>query len=521
MKFLKLLSLISFLLLIFLIQMLDLVAQTSRVRMVEYGGVTYELEKCEYAGGLVNCHFLVTSRGRDRSIEAVSGFSWKPKLTDNFGNTFEVKSMKFANFRDWEANLVADLPTPMIVTSDFDASATEIALIELEFVTESKGYMVKLRNIIVEKPTATRSIRSPIFETNGVTFILNECRTANSVLTCDLEVTSHGKNRLINQGYCIGCRSSRVVDNFGNQYEVKKFVFGNQERRAELIADTPTRMRFTSEGFSSNVTEIALIDLVIPGDESFVVQFRKIPVNSGVSGNFISPNNVAYKKPVFITTNGAEDISDAGNNCNNPNEITDGILLQPTSICANDGVVGFQNHDYNQLMELTVTINLQQTYNITKIRYNQGNVQRAETWNADVITTPFGKIRAVSGSTRKGSWTEQTGSFTTSKLVITFQKTRKKWEEDWLYIGEIEVIGSLTNSKNIRNDPVNNGTVKSNLAKTIENTLAKKGFALVTVKVTPNLIILQGCVPKGKFADAITVVQSVVTRNIRSELRGC
>ena len=73
---------------------------------------------------------------------------------------------------------------------------------------------------------------------------------------------------------------------------------------------------------------------------------------------------------MHITTNGADDVSDAGDRCNIPSEVTDGSLKTPGMDCPYDGLVGWQNHDYQQLMVITVTIDLQQTCDITKIRYN-------------------------------------------------------------------------------------------------------------------------------------------------------
>jgi hypothetical protein len=64
---------------------------------------------------------------------------------------------------------------------------------------------------------------------------------------------------------------------------------------------------------------------------------------------------------------------------------------------------------------------------------------RSTTWNADKMITPIGKIATKPGYE---NWTEIKGNIITSKLKITFEKTRLSWETDWLMIGEIQVYGN-------------------------------------------------------------------------------
>lgn len=159
-----------------------------------------------------------------------------------------------------------------------------------------------------------------------------------------------------------------------------------------------------------------------------------------VSGQSAAYND-ALEKSVRVKTNGADD---ACYLCENSSFITDGSLAYKTGGRGQfqAGSVGWQNNDYGQLMEITVTIGFGRRFRIGKIRYNTGNVLRAETWNADLMITPFGTTATTPGSNRTGKWTEQTGSLTASELTIKFRKTRKKWAEDWLFIGEIEIIGT-------------------------------------------------------------------------------
>ena len=149
--------------------------------------------------------------------------------------------------------------------------------------------------------------------------------------------------------------------------------------------------------------------------------------------------NVALHKPVSVTVTGnitAEGYEGYGKW---PEDITDGRL--DASYEEDDGTVGWVNSQYNSLMTIKVTIDLQGTYRINRILYNMGNVQRAETWNADTMSSLFGTISTNSGSPYRGTWTEHTGDATLYKVDIVFTKTRTSWATDWLFIGEIEVYG--------------------------------------------------------------------------------
>lgn len=166
------------------------------------------------------------------------------------------------------------------------------------------------------------------------------------------------------------------------------------------------------------------------------------PNATEISSPQIVPSNVALGKPVYVTTNRANDSCDA---CEKEwSNITDGRLdySSDPSGQTRDGVVGWMNNDYGELMEVSVTIDLGGSFNISKIRYNPGDVMRAETWNADAMISPFGRTGTYQGANRTGRWTEQTGNITASRVTVTFQKTRTEWARDWLFIGEIEVIGS-------------------------------------------------------------------------------
>lgn len=155
--------------------------------------------------------------------------------------------------------------------------------------------------------------------------------------------------------------------------------------------------------------------------------------------------NIALGRPVDVTTNGANDNRESPGLY--PSDIVDGSLAYiPSSLAQEDGSVGFVNDDYDQLMSIQVTIDLQSVYSIHKIRYNMGNVQLANTWNADVLTTPFGSSATNPGGSFQGAWTEHTGNAVLSEVTITLQKTRTTFFTDWLFIGEIEIYGEPVGS---------------------------------------------------------------------------
>lgn len=154
------------------------------------------------------------------------------------------------------------------------------------------------------------------------------------------------------------------------------------------------------------------------------------------------PINVALGKAVMVTTNGKNEETPGCTN-NAPSDITDGSLSQIGSNCnTQDGVVAYQNVDYNELMEVRVVIDLQAEYIISKIRYNVGDTMRAPTYNADLMITPLGSTGTKPGIVPYfGAWTEHKGIIIDSKLEIILQKTRVSYPTDILAIGEIEVYG--------------------------------------------------------------------------------
>jgi hypothetical protein len=190
--------------------------------------------------------------------------------------------------------------------------------------------------------------------------------------------------------------------------------------------------------------EMLGVEVSLPG--SVMVQTAaNLQTATDTSQSESSPENIALGKPVIVTTNGANEEYD--NPGGGPADMTDGRLdYLPAGDAQDDGTVGYLNDDLNQPMVITVTIDLQGTYNVSAIRYNVGHAQRAETWNADVMRTPFGTTPTNPGTPGNGAWTEQTGSATLSSVTIVLEKTRVSYETDWLFIGEIEVYGTPSGS---------------------------------------------------------------------------
>ena len=158
------------------------------------------------------------------------------------------------------------------------------------------------------------------------------------------------------------------------------------------------------------------------------------------------PTNIALNKPVVVTLSEGWDTY-AGADIS-PDDITDGSLdYLGASRKLEDGCVGYINNDYKELSSVVITIDLEGTYLITKIRYTMGNVERAETWGADKIISPFGEAAAIHGTSYAsategaGVWTEFIGNITASEVVVTLEKTRTSTVTDWLFIGEIEIYG--------------------------------------------------------------------------------
>lgn len=139
--------------------------------------------------------------------------------------------------------------------------------------------------------------------------------------------------------------------------------------------------------------------------------------------------NLALGKSVTYTTNGAWDGTQG-----TIDSVVDGSLDKVDSM-------GFSNGTWNELAMVMVTIDLGEAYYVNEIRYNMGDVDNADTWNADLMISSMGVDGTNPGTPFAGAWTIQTGNLVTRYVTITFEKTRDIWNADWLFLGEIEIYG--------------------------------------------------------------------------------
>lgn len=199
----------------------------------------------------------------------------------------------------------------------------------------------------------------------------------------------------------------------------------------EPKAKTPKKV---TEFYRPKAEETKQVRQVTPKHETRVVE------KASVVKEVKEVSNISLGKFCSVITNGVEDYSDRHTG-EWPRDITDGSLAyEPVSSGREDGCIAWKNMDRGQLLTVTVTIDLKGTYNITKIRYNPGDCQRANAWNADIMESPFGRIPTNPGSSYQGTWTEQTGSITASIVTVRFEKSPKRGS--WLFIGEIEIWGT-------------------------------------------------------------------------------
>ena len=270
----------------------------------------------------------------------------------------------------------------------------------------------------------------------------------------------------------------KLIGNDNSQQQQKNIENPANYVKHEKEIDEKSLLEQKDLGDKSNTNWDKGLDMDYSENES--KQFEDNPI----------PKNVAVNKLVTITTNGAED-ENIGED-ESPEDITDGDLTYlPASLQKEDGVIGFVNNDYNQLMEIKLKINLGTTYKISRIRYNQGNVQHGDSWNADLMETPFGSISTKSGSNYLGAWTEQSGNIILSEITVTLKKTRLSFASDWLFIGEIEVYGisvSKYKASEINVDSsLNSIALSTKVALNYQQAVKQKSIIIVIIIILTNL----------------------------------
>ncbi len=178
---------------------------------------------------------------------------------------------------------------------------------------------------------------------------------------------------------------------------------------------------------------------------------------AGARSIYPPPGNAALRRDYSIATTSTFTATE-----HSGGEITDGSLAYTASVT--DGCAGWQITG-SGLFEVRITIQLGEFCRVTKVRYNMGDVQRADTWNADRFISPFGDTPTNPGTPYAGAWTEHSGSLATSSVEVTLQKTKTSPVTDWLFVGEIEciaepvsgfavVVSSVLGPNNVRADPL-------------------------------------------------------------------
>jgi hypothetical protein len=118
-------------------------------------------------------------------------------------------------------------------------------------------------------------------EIAGVAFSLKGCRLSNSVLSCDLTVTNHDKDRLLE--ICTPCfrNASRLIDSEGNEYAPEAAYIGSDYTHrptATLASEVPLKAGIRFNGIRSNPASIKLLELGvrIGFGGNYEVQFHDI-----------------------------------------------------------------------------------------------------------------------------------------------------------------------------------------------------------------------------------------------------
>ena len=112
-------------------------------RSVQGYGLTVVVNNCQKSGSDVNCHYVVTSEGRDRSWAIYIGDGWQGRITnvyDDLGNEYKVAAAMIGNqvnkLGKW-SNIVADVPTAGVITIN-NVNTKAITIKKIKMVTSVK-----------------------------------------------------------------------------------------------------------------------------------------------------------------------------------------------------------------------------------------------------------------------------------------------------------------------------------------------------------------------------------------------
>ena len=117
---------------------------------------------------------------------------------------------------------------------------------------------------------------------NGFTFSNPICKRAGTTVTCNLLITSSGEDRILT-AYASSCgRTTKSIDNLGNEYIAKKIQIGERSEDCSFEnrfpADIPIKVWFRFDGVEQDA---ALLTFVFGGYGSgdyFNVQLKNLPL---------------------------------------------------------------------------------------------------------------------------------------------------------------------------------------------------------------------------------------------------
>jgi hypothetical protein len=137
-------------------------------------------------------------------------------------------------------------------------------------------------------PTSTIGKGKLRVEVNEFAFEVQSCKIVASAkrIECHVIITNLGKDREmevnIHPNYS---PSTRIIDNFGNEYTAKEVQIGKQRREGGVentfVSGIPTKVSFDFEDVSAEANSLALLEIGCWPDEGkrFRTQIRNIPLS--------------------------------------------------------------------------------------------------------------------------------------------------------------------------------------------------------------------------------------------------
>ena len=146
---------------------------------------------------------------------------------------------------------------------------------------------VQVAGRVTPSPAPRKPKKKPIvalqkIEADNFTFELKECKMSGTNVTCDLLITNNDQDRelkLNNKSYR---PSSRIFDDFGNEYGATQVQIGNKKGshpRILLISGVPTRVKLYFEKVSPQASRITLLEVGCYSKKRVIAKLRNIPLS--------------------------------------------------------------------------------------------------------------------------------------------------------------------------------------------------------------------------------------------------